>query len=96
MSTDLSVSRVATLQLYINWYLDLLSLLENKSFQLFFLVWNLLTQPQVKRFHCCLDIIKLHVWKLSIDLSERQAIRNRLRERLQLIRKFSVCLYRGM
>ena len=47
-------------------------------------VRNLLVQPHVREFHQGLGILQLYTWKLSSDLSKRQAFRRRLCE-LQLL-----------
>ena len=57
---------------------DLSSLLVEEPLELP-LLWNLLVQPHIWRFHHSLGTLRLHAWKLSSILSERLAFQERLR-----------------
>ena len=61
-----------------DWFTDPMSLL---ALQLP-LFRNPLVQPHVRKFHqgLNLNIIKLHAWKLSSNISERQAFEQRLQQ----------------
>ena len=48
-------------------------------------VWNFLVLPYLRKFHQGLNIIRLHTWRLSSNLSERQTFRHRLQRQLQLL-----------
>ena len=52
-------------------FLDLLSLLMDKTLQLP-LVWNLLVQLYMRKFHQGLNPIRLYAWTLSDNLTGRQ------------------------
>ena len=53
-------------------FTDLLSLLVDEPLELP-QVWNLLVQPNVRKFHRGLGTLHLHAWKPSSLSSERQA-----------------------
>ena len=42
------------------------------------MLWNLLVQPHVRKFHRGLELLCLHTWNLSSDSSTRQAFVRRL------------------
>ena len=69
-----SVTLVASLWANQEWSSDLLHLLVLVAKPLEFpRLCNLLVQPHVKKFYWALGIIVLYLWKLSSNLSERQA-----------------------
>ena len=49
------------------------------------MTWQLLVQPSIRKFHRDLESLCLLVWKLSSNLSARQAFVRRLRKSLQLL-----------
>ena len=46
------------------------------------MLWNLLLWPHVRKFHRGLELLHLPIWKLSSDLSTRQALQRRLQRSL--------------
>ena len=44
---------------------------------------KILMQSQIKRFHRALDILRLHIYKLSHDLAEMRSFLTRLQEKPQ-------------
>ena len=55
--------------------------------QEFLIVQNLLAQPHLRKFIRAVDIIKLHKYKLSGDLSESQAFLKAKQKRLHPVLK---------
>ena len=55
-----------------DWFADLLALLVAGPLWLP-LLWNLLVQSHIRKFHRVLGMLRLHAWKLSSDVSERLA-----------------------
>ena len=66
------------------WFPDLLAILMEEPLKLSML-WNLLVQPHIRKFHCGLKIFCLHSWKPSSVSSKRLAFWARLWRLLLLI-----------
>ena len=77
--TGLSSVLVAPLWPQKEWFIDLLSLLVDEPLKLL-LVWKLLVQPHMRKFHWGLKTLSLHTWRLSSVSSERQAFRGKFCE----------------
>ena len=85
LSTGFPLVLVAPLWPDKGWFADLWSWLVNKPLGLPRL-WDLLVQPQVRKFHLGLRTCWLHVWKFSSVLSKRLAFLSRLLESLTNMR----------
>ena len=70
--TRLSLALIAPYWPQKYWFVDILALSVTEPLELP-LLWNLLVQPHVQKFHWGLGTLQLHAWKLSIDLSKRLA-----------------------
>ena len=68
----LSLVLIAPLWPQKEWYANLLDLLVDEPLELP-LLWNLLVQLYVRKFHHSLETLRFHVWRLSSVLSKRLA-----------------------
>ena len=86
-STNLSLVLVAPLWPQKEWCADLLAFLVEEPLKLP-LLWKLLFQPHVRKFHRGLEMLYLHSWKLSSDFicKAAEAVSSDLR-------RFTACLY---
>ena len=82
LSTNLSLILLAPLGPQKEWFGGLLAVLV-EEFVEHPLLWNLVVQPHIRKFHRGLEILQPHVWKLSSDSSARLALEKRS-ERLSL------------
>ena len=75
------------------WFRDILSLLveEPSGLRMF---WNLLVQPQVRKFHQSLESVHFHTWRFKV-LARKTGISKEVANVVTDLRRSTACLHQG-